>query len=39
VAIDPLSETDRRNIRGQKISIDTFPIVGEVRWIGSSSSA
>ncbi|MBA2371641.1 MAG: DUF5612 domain-containing protein, partial [Chloroflexi bacterium] len=29
VAVGAISEADRHNIRGEKISIDTIPIVGE----------
>src|SRR4026209_2471607 len=30
VALGAISEADRHNIRGEKISVDTIPIVGEV---------
>ncbi len=30
VAIGAISEADRHNIRGEKISVDTIPLVGEI---------
>ena len=32
VAIGAISEADRHNIRGERISVDTIPLVGECRW-------
>ena len=32
VAIGAISEADRHNIRGEHISVDTIPLVGDSRW-------
>lgn len=33
VAMGAIAEADRHNIRGERISIDTIPLVGEKNWL------